>query len=309
MSSKIAFWSYSRHDDEAEGRRIHQLALDIGEQLHLITGDRLSAWVDLDDLEWGTPWRETVDDAVTAVDFFIPIVTPRYFQRLECRRELNLFVRGRRQVSGGARLLPILYQDLRDDPLTAADPAVADVQAMQYRDWTEVKHLERDSRPYRQGTHAIAAKLVELAAAPAGPPPADDDRGRLLVTSILRGLVEVADLLVAAATAGTDPDLLAPELIQCAPRLLAAAHVVNGDIYEVQVRASRAGNAALGAELDRLGGVLATTLDRCGEVAEAIRGWGKGDDRVRNALRPVELGLRLVADGRQTIERWTGGRR
>ncbi|WP_197522972.1 toll/interleukin-1 receptor domain-containing protein [Actinokineospora pegani] len=309
MSGKIAFWSYSRHDDEAEGRRIHQLALDIGEQLHLITGDRLSAWVDLDDLEWGTPWRETVDDAVTAVDFFVPIVTPRYFQRLECRRELNLFVRGRRQVSGSARLLPILYQDLRDDPLTAADPAVADIRSMQYRDWTKVKHLERDSQPYRQGTHGIATKLVELAATPAGPLPAAADRAHRLVTSVLRGLVDVTDLLVAATAEGADPDSLVPRLKQRAPKLLAAAHVVNGDVYEAQVRASRAGDAELDAALVRLGGVLAATLDRCGEVAEAIRAWGKGDDRVRDALRPVELGLRLVADGRETIERWTGGRR
>jgi len=72
------FWSYARADDEAESGRIVALARHLQEEYALLTGDALDLFVDRD-LAWGEEWRSRIDEALAGVTFFIPVVTPRFF--------------------------------------------------------------------------------------------------------------------------------------------------------------------------------------------------------------------------------------
>jgi hypothetical protein len=58
------------------------------------TASTLEVFLDRDSIRWGEEWRERIDSAVAGTTFFIPIVTPRYFLRKECRRELLSFWAG-----------------------------------------------------------------------------------------------------------------------------------------------------------------------------------------------------------------------
>lgn len=168
-----AFWSYVHTDDEAEGGRIVELAYDVRRQYGLLTGGALSLFLDKDAISWGDDWRERIAEALSAATFFIPIMTPRYFDSAECRRELIFFAREAKKLGVQSLLLPILYvpvPDLEENEL--ADEALTLVKPRQYVHWTELRLEDQGSPAYRKGVARLAKRLadtvVEVSKAPMG---------------------------------------------------------------------------------------------------------------------------------------------
>jgi uncharacterized protein YukE len=157
-----AFWSYVHADDEAEGGRIVELGRDVQRQYGLITGGELELFLDRDALEWGDDWRERIAEAVDAARFFIPVMTPSYFNSKECRRELIQFAREANRLGASALLLPILYTQVPalevDEP---ADEAVILVKPRQYENWTDLRFRDRSSSEYREAVASLAQRLAE----------------------------------------------------------------------------------------------------------------------------------------------------
>jgi hypothetical protein len=157
------FWSYVHADDDAEGGRIVQLAKDVSAQYEAITAEPLDVFLDSSALEWGDDWLNKVDQALASIAFFIPVVTPRYFQSLQCRRELQTFVHRATELGIRELVLPVVYIDvpvLHDaDP---SDEAVKTVKTYQWEDWREVRFEERESKVYRVRVAALAQRLVEI---------------------------------------------------------------------------------------------------------------------------------------------------
>jgi hypothetical protein len=162
MAKATAFWSYVHKDDDAEGGRIARLARDIVDQYEMMTGDEIELFLDREHLAWGEQWKPTIDEVVSTAAFFISVITPRYFQRSECRRELNLFVREAKALGSKELVLPIVYLDvpaLKED--AAGDEAVALVQSLQWADWTQLRFASPDSPEYRAAVARLATRLAE----------------------------------------------------------------------------------------------------------------------------------------------------
>src|SRR3712207_1805690 len=83
-----AFWSYAHDDNKFDGDRVLRLAESLKQEYSLLTGGAFNIFVDRTSIAWGEEWRARIDAALTSTTFFIPIISPRYFQRAECRREL-----------------------------------------------------------------------------------------------------------------------------------------------------------------------------------------------------------------------------
>ncbi len=98
-----AFWSYTHEDDKHEDGAIVRLAERTGEEYSLLTGERLTVFVDRNDLAWGEHWKQRIDDALVSTTLFIPVITTRYFASEECRRELFRFAR-HDSADGNARV-------------------------------------------------------------------------------------------------------------------------------------------------------------------------------------------------------------
>jgi hypothetical protein len=166
MSSSQGFWSYVHKDDKADGGRVTQLARDIVAQFEALTGDTIELFLDKDDLEWGDAQKKKIDDSLSNVAFFIPVLTPRYFKSIECRRELQFFARRAKHLSITELIMPILYipvPELADSP--PQDELMALVKEFQWEDWTEVRFAERASREYRRKVSDLAQRLVDANAA------------------------------------------------------------------------------------------------------------------------------------------------
>lgn len=164
MESKAAaFWSYAHEDDELDQKAILVLADRLRAEFSLITGEELSLFVDRTDISWGEEWRTRIDRALVQTTFFIPLVSPRYFTRDECRHELLEFDAQAQSLGVGELILPILYVTLPNFTADNPDEAIALTARMQYEDWRELRLFDRDSQEYRRAVNALAQRLADIA--------------------------------------------------------------------------------------------------------------------------------------------------
>src|ERR1035441_10525551 len=159
----VGFWSYAREDDTLDGGNILQLSHLIMEEYNLLSGEPLNLFVDRNDIVWGQQWRERIDSSLAETTFFIPIITPRYFTRPECRRELLEFAAKAKMLGVEELLLPILYIEMRGLSAENSDEAIALVARTQYIDWHTNRLLEPHSREYRTAVNALAQRLLDIA--------------------------------------------------------------------------------------------------------------------------------------------------
>jgi hypothetical protein len=157
------FWSYAHEDDKLDGGNILQLSRLIMEEYNLLSGEPLKLFVDHNDVTWGQQWRERIDSSLTETTFFIPIITPRYFRRAECRREMLEFAAKAKMLGVEELLLPILYIEVSDLSLDNPDEAIALVARTQYVDWHTNRLLDPRSREYRTAVNALAQHLLDIA--------------------------------------------------------------------------------------------------------------------------------------------------
>ena len=161
MSNLLGFFSYVHDDDENDGGRIVQLGRDIVSELKAISGDdELELFLDRENLHIGDHWRPKVDDALSNVSFFIPILTPRFFRRAECRRELQFFMDQAKLLGISEIIMPVLYIDtpeLHDS--TSSDSLIKLLQGVQWESWTEVRAEGRSSSTYRKGIERLGQEL------------------------------------------------------------------------------------------------------------------------------------------------------
>lgn len=157
-----AFWSYSHEDDEQDGGRILRLAKRIGDEYSLISGTPLRMFVDRKENQWGVVWTERIASALQETTFFIPIVTPRYFTRTECRAELMKFSTAASALGVNELILPVRYIPVNPFNESNSDDAIVLVSRMQYVDWSTLRLVDEQSAEYRGAVNKLAVRLLEL---------------------------------------------------------------------------------------------------------------------------------------------------
>lgn len=160
MSKMGGFWSYVHADDDAEFGRIAALARDLVAQYEMLTGEAIELFLDRDSLAWGNAWKAKVDGSLASVAFFIPVISPRYFQSTECRRELRSFATQAQRLGLTELIMPLLYVDFAglhvEQP---TDELIDTVNRFHWEDWTQVRYLERESGEYRRRVVLLAERL------------------------------------------------------------------------------------------------------------------------------------------------------
>ena len=153
------FWSYAREDDKLDDGTILKLARLIVEEFALLSGEPLDLFIDRDSIDWGDAWRERLNSALAQTTFFIPVITPRYFSRDECRKELLEFS----AKATDELLLPILYVKPSGFTEESSDEAVALIARTQFVDWQRLRLQDLNSRKYRKAINALAKRIIKIA--------------------------------------------------------------------------------------------------------------------------------------------------
>lgn len=108
----LGFWSYVHADDETDMGRVSQLARDLVSNYEALRGESIKLFLDRDDLHWGDTWRSEINGALSNVAFFVAVLTPRYFQSPECRREFQYFSERASALGVTQIVMPLLYIDV-----------------------------------------------------------------------------------------------------------------------------------------------------------------------------------------------------
>ncbi len=157
-----AFLSYAHADNEREDGRIRRLATLLRSEFEFLTGETIDIFVDSAEIRWGQDFRAQLDEAMQNTTFFIPVLTPTYFLREECRKEMIQFVSSARSLGLQELLMSIRYAPVSDLREGSTDELKDIAARMQFEPWDDVRLLEETSSPYRTRINRLAARLVEL---------------------------------------------------------------------------------------------------------------------------------------------------
>ncbi|PZS29010.1 MAG: hypothetical protein DLM61_13785 [Pseudonocardiales bacterium] len=161
-ANTAVFWSYAHEDDRLDGGRLLLLAEHLKQEYSLITGETLEIFVDRDAIEWGDEWRSRIDTALVQTAFFVPIITPRYFTRVECREELLAFYREATSWGLTQLVMPILYAIVPNFSEDNSDELIALISRMQHTSWSDLRLTAVDSVEYRRAVNSLARRLASL---------------------------------------------------------------------------------------------------------------------------------------------------
>lgn len=162
MAEIAGFWSYVHEDDDSVGGGIVNLARRLIGEFELLGAEPLRLFKDRD-IQWGEAWKERIDKELQETTFFIPIITPRYFQSEECRRELVEFKTAAARFKVSQLLLPIYYVTVPEmEEREPQDELMAYVKKAQREDMRETRLAEEMDATYRRLVNRLATRLLGI---------------------------------------------------------------------------------------------------------------------------------------------------
>jgi parallel beta-helix repeat protein len=160
-----AFLTYVRFDDEHENGRLSDFCKRLGGEIQVQTGEPFHIFQDRNDIAWGQQWRARIEKSLDAVTFLVAVITPGFFKRAECRKELERFLEREEKLGRGDLILPVYYVNtpaLNDEAKRKSDPLMQVIASRQYADWRELR-FEPWTSPQVGKTIAVMAQQIAVA--------------------------------------------------------------------------------------------------------------------------------------------------
>jgi len=182
-----AFFSYAHDDNRRENGRILQLATLIREEFESLTGATIEIFTDRAEILWGQDFRARLNEALQETTFFIPVLSPTYFLRDECRKEMRQFVSSAREVGLEKLLLSIRYLVVPDMHEESKDELKAIAASIQFEPWDQHRLRNVRGSIHRAAVHRLASRLVQLTQVQeqsSDPVPPPVDSGAALIVDI-----------------------------------------------------------------------------------------------------------------------------
>jgi hypothetical protein len=103
------FMSYTRFDDSHDAGYLSQLRERLSNEVWVQSGAAFAIFQDTKDIEWGQQFAQRIAETLKSVIFFIPILTPSFFNSEYCREELRQFLERETQLQRHDLILPVYY--------------------------------------------------------------------------------------------------------------------------------------------------------------------------------------------------------
>jgi hypothetical protein len=303
----VGFWSYVHADNEADDERITKLASRLVACYGLVTGRSLELFVDRDSITWGDAWRERIDNAVSGTTFFFPVITPRYFESSECRRELLRFVGEARRRGVQELLLPVYYVKVDELEHNPTDEVMGIVATRQWEDLKAARVVEETSAPYRTKLDRLARAVATISDELAIKPREQGDLATGEVVGRFEGEHGDGGGRPEGGEDGVPPTALArlvgelPEKLKSATAVLAEMTPQLNEASELvkDVTAEIANSDQAGGGQDRRTAILRDYSERLREPAAQIERSGQQYARLLIEANPDMLTLYSLAGSRQ----------
>ena len=160
----IAFFSYARRDDKAVNGLLSRIREKLEVEIQAYAGeDELEVFQDTDDIDPGDDWNRRLREAIDSAAFFIPVLSPFYFNRPQCRKELDIWLSNYRSSDERRRIIPIKILPLPEPALhhrsgRPVDRLREEIDALQYVDFTAF----RSNRSLRGKLSQEISKLAQF---------------------------------------------------------------------------------------------------------------------------------------------------
>ncbi len=138
----IAFLSYVRSDDEHDDNRISKLIERLSGEVKMQTGEDFPIFQDRNDIGWGENWKERIEESLDEVTFLIPILTPSFFKRTQCREEVEKFIEREKELKRNDLILPLYYVEcplLHNEEELTSDELAQTVLDHNWADWRDLR--------------------------------------------------------------------------------------------------------------------------------------------------------------------------
>jgi hypothetical protein len=167
-----AFISYSHGDDRDGYITDLRKALEIEVQVQL--GQRFTIFQDVD-IEAGQDFQEIIKSSLGDVLFFIPIITPGYFNSDYCRGELDAFLKREASLQRRDLIMPIYYvtTDAMEPhaDLSAKELYLeAAVKRHQYTDWRRLREKPLSDPEFRPSVIKLSVAIKQAIQRSPAPP-------------------------------------------------------------------------------------------------------------------------------------------
>lgn len=159
-----ALMSYTRFDDEQSGAYLTTFREKLCGEVRAHTGRPFHIFQDIEDIKWGQQFEQRIDQALETIMFFIPILTPSFFNSRFCRYELEKFLQREARLGRNDLVLPVYFirvPALEYPDLRANDPLAQTLAARQRTDWRELRFEGFDTPKVRRTLAQMAEHIAD----------------------------------------------------------------------------------------------------------------------------------------------------
>lgn len=165
MPQARAFLSYTRTDDEFFGGYITAFRTMLENAVHVVTGEKtFQVFQDRDGIVVGENWQKKLAEVIHKSSFFVPMLSPLFFNSEPCRDEVSQFLRHERTLDRDDLILPIYFltsAKLEKDEEKAKDPLATELAKRQMFDWRQKADVPLQEPAARRAMLELAGGIAE----------------------------------------------------------------------------------------------------------------------------------------------------
>jgi CheY-like chemotaxis protein len=165
MSQATAFLSYTRTDDEFHGGYITSFRKTLENAVHVVSGEKtFRVFQDIEGIVIGEQWQKKLTEVIEESSFFVPMLTPLFFNSGPCREELTQFLAHESSLRRDDLVLPIYFftsPRLEKEDERAKDPLATELGKRQMFDWRTRADIPLDQPEARRSIVELAGQFVQ----------------------------------------------------------------------------------------------------------------------------------------------------
>ncbi len=165
MQQADGFLSYTRKDDEFFGGYITEFRKMLQNAVHVVTGETsFQVFQDIEGIVIGEKWERRLAEIIHASSFFIPVLSPLFFNSGPCRDEVTQFLKHERTLDRDDLILPLYFVDsprIEKAEEKAKDPVAQEIASRQIFDWRQNAGLPLHDPMARRAILVLAGEVAE----------------------------------------------------------------------------------------------------------------------------------------------------
>jgi CheY-like chemotaxis protein len=164
MPQPLAFLSYTRKDDEFFGGYITAFRKTLENAVHVVSGkETFKVFQDVEGIVIGENWKKKLNDVIHGSSFFVPMLSPLFFNSKPCIEEVEEFLEHERTLNRDDLILPVYFlvtAKLEKKEEREKDPIAKELATRQMFDWRENAKLPLQEPAAREAILELAREIA-----------------------------------------------------------------------------------------------------------------------------------------------------